>query len=260
MPSAHVHTCGRAHSSRFVCVCVYVCSLWICTADTHVIQMPAHEMHIYRIEILSYWLCKLCGERWHFACVFSRVCSLAHRVVAHRWFTETRPQWRVSPSSGWVCVYVVLFAQELQRDALMASTAAGSACGSTIDSSELRFVDIAHPRFRKDTHTHTHVQVFLAPAWCANRRETRAVAWLVRTIIISLFSVCWTVRDGDTVKHYRIRQLDEGGFFIARRTTFRWVLVQTYFLRLWVVYILWIQQGTVFNHVKKTSKKKYVYK
>jgi hypothetical protein len=32
---------------------------------------------------------------------------------------------------------------------------------------------------------------------------------------------CVTVRDGDTVKHYRIRQLDEGGFFIARRTTFR---------------------------------------
>lgn len=34
---------------------------------------------------------------------------------------------------------------------------------------------------------------------------------------------CWllTVRDGDTVKHYRIRQLDEGGFFIARRVTFR---------------------------------------
>lgn len=31
------------------------------------------------------------------------------------------------------------------------------------------------------------------------------------------------VRDGDTVKHYRIRQLDEGGFFIARRTTFRFV-------------------------------------
>lgn len=30
-----------------------------------------------------------------------------------------------------------------------------------------------------------------------------------------------SVRDGDTVKHYRIRQLDEGGFFITRRTTFR---------------------------------------
>lgn len=30
-----------------------------------------------------------------------------------------------------------------------------------------------------------------------------------------------SVRDGDTVKHYRIRPLDEGGFYIARRTTFR---------------------------------------
>ncbi|XP_002742020.1 tyrosine-protein kinase Src42A-like [Saccoglossus kowalevskii] len=29
-----------------------------------------------------------------------------------------------------------------------------------------------------------------------------------------------SVRDGDTVKHYRIRQLDEGGYFIARRCTF----------------------------------------
>lgn len=40
----------------------------------------------------------------------------------------------------------------------------------------------------------------------------------------------FSVRDGDTVKHYRIRQLDEGGFFIARRTTFRTLqeLVQHY--------------------------------
>ncbi|KAJ8033873.1 Tyrosine-protein kinase Src42A [Holothuria leucospilota] len=29
-----------------------------------------------------------------------------------------------------------------------------------------------------------------------------------------------SVRDGDTIKHYRIRQLDEGGFFIARRCAF----------------------------------------
>ena len=36
-----------------------------------------------------------------------------------------------------------------------------------------------------------------------------------------LMLYCGAVRDGDTVKHYRIRQLDEGGFFIARRTTFR---------------------------------------
>lgn len=35
------------------------------------------------------------------------------------------------------------------------------------------------------------------------------------------FLILLAVRDGDTVKHYRIRQLDEGGFFIARRTTFR---------------------------------------
>lgn len=38
-------------------------------------------------------------------------------------------------------------------------------------------------------------------------------------ITISCFH--FSVRDGDTVKHYRIRQLDEGGFFISRRTTFR---------------------------------------
>lgn len=30
-----------------------------------------------------------------------------------------------------------------------------------------------------------------------------------------------SVRDGDTAKHYRIRQLNDGGFFIARRTPFR---------------------------------------
>ncbi len=29
-----------------------------------------------------------------------------------------------------------------------------------------------------------------------------------------------SLRDGDTVKHYRIRQLDQGGYFIARRSTF----------------------------------------
>lgn len=39
--------------------------------------------------------------------------------------------------------------------------------------------------------------------------------------IKSILFFIFTVRDGDTVKHYRIRQLDEGGFFIARRVTFR---------------------------------------
>ncbi|KRX42715.1 Tyrosine-protein kinase Src42A [Trichinella murrelli] len=36
-------------------------------------------------------------------------------------------------------------------------------------------------------------------------------------VFLSVFSV----RDGDSVKHYRIRQMDNGGYFIARRITFR---------------------------------------
>lgn len=34
------------------------------------------------------------------------------------------------------------------------------------------------------------------------------------------FSFLRSVRDNDTVKHYRIRQGDDGRFFIARRITF----------------------------------------
>jgi len=41
------------------------------------------------------------------------------------------------------------------------------------------------------------------------------------TVRLRHIQCVFTVRDGDTVKHYRIRQLDEGGFFIARRATFR---------------------------------------
>jgi len=29
-----------------------------------------------------------------------------------------------------------------------------------------------------------------------------------------------SVRDNDSIKHYRIRQIDDGRFYIARRTTF----------------------------------------
>lgn len=43
----------------------------------------------------------------------------------------------------------------------------------------------------------------------------------INQLLLSFHSLSRAVRDGDTVKHYRIRQLDEGGFFIARRTTFR---------------------------------------
>lgn len=58
-------------------------------------------------------------------------------------------------------------------------------------------------------------------------KELESIMNIVYISCVSLHSlcmcvcVCVTVRDGDTVKHYRIRQLDEGGFFIARRTTFR---------------------------------------
>ena len=30
-----------------------------------------------------------------------------------------------------------------------------------------------------------------------------------------------SIRDGEGIKHYRIRKLDEGGYFIASRITFR---------------------------------------
>lgn len=53
--------------------------------------------------------------------------------------------------------------------------------------------------------------------------KLRSFLILIEKLIIMLIIRFFfnSVRDGDTVKHYRIRQLDEGGFFIARRTTFR---------------------------------------
>ncbi|XP_075560560.1 tyrosine-protein kinase Src42A isoform X2 [Dermacentor variabilis] len=54
--------------------------------------------------------------------------------------------------------------------------------------------------------------------------ENEHGAFLVRDSESRRNDFSLSVRDGDTVKHYRIRQLDEGGFFIARRTTFRTLL------------------------------------
>jgi len=51
--------------------------------------------------------------------------------------------------------------------------------------------------------------------------ENEHGAYLIRDSESRRNDYSLSVRDGDTVKHYRIRQLDEGGFFIARRTTFR---------------------------------------
>ena len=49
-------------------------------------------------------------------------------------------------------------------------------------------------------------------------------------LILIVNCIVLTVRYGDIVRHYRIRQLDEGGFFIERRTTFQTLqeLVQHY--------------------------------
>lgn len=54
--------------------------------------------------------------------------------------------------------------------------------------------------------------------------DTDTLLALNGLFLLIFFFVVIPVRDGDTVKHYRIRQLDEGGFFIARRTTFRYGL------------------------------------
>ncbi|XP_022645421.1 tyrosine-protein kinase Src42A-like isoform X3 [Varroa jacobsoni] len=51
--------------------------------------------------------------------------------------------------------------------------------------------------------------------------ENEHGAYLIRDSESRRNDYSLSVRDGDSVKHYRIRQLDEGGFFIARRTTFR---------------------------------------
>jgi len=55
--------------------------------------------------------------------------------------------------------------------------------------------------------------------------------YLMLVLIYILHAMLWNnelrcdygfvvVRDGDTVKHYRVRKLDDGSFFIARRVTF----------------------------------------
>ncbi|KAK6179772.1 hypothetical protein SNE40_012057 [Patella caerulea] len=51
--------------------------------------------------------------------------------------------------------------------------------------------------------------------------ENEHGAYLIRDSESRRNDYSLSVRDGDTVKHYRIRQLDEGGFFIARRVTFK---------------------------------------
>lgn len=198
----------------------------------HVLLMPEYKMHIYRIEIIRYWLC-VCVWTCVLICWLARrATSMIHRrngvvffslctCVIVRGTVEHRLQ--VSVRLTRVCLYVrmrVLFAQEWMRCTNGLGQPSGWANGSTtIDSSECRCWYCAP--------AHRHAGVLcgcVCECVCVLCKQWRLeFAWLVWTILISLFPA--TVRDGDTVKHYRIRQLDEGGFFIARRTTFRWVFL-----------------------------------
>ena len=45
--------------------------------------------------------------------------------------------------------------------------------------------------------------------------------FLVRTSSSQKNSLSLSIRDGEGIKHYRIRKLDDGGYFIASRITFR---------------------------------------
>lgn len=45
--------------------------------------------------------------------------------------------------------------------------------------------------------------------------------FLVRMSSSQKNSLSLSIRDGEGIKHYRIRKLDEGGYFIASRITFK---------------------------------------
>ena len=53
------------------------------------------------------------------------------------------------------------------------------------------------------------------------RPENPNGAFLLRTSMTQKNSLSLSLRDVDTVKHYRIRRLDDGGYYIASRITFR---------------------------------------
>lgn len=52
-------------------------------------------------------------------------------------------------------------------------------------------------------------------------QDGRAGAFLIRESETRPGDFSMSVRDGNDVKHYRIRKLDDGGFYIARRVSFR---------------------------------------
>ncbi len=50
--------------------------------------------------------------------------------------------------------------------------------------------------------------------------------FLIRTSSSQKNSLSLSIKDGEGIKHYRIRKLDEGGYFIASRVTFRTLVVR----------------------------------
>ena len=56
--------------------------------------------------------------------------------------------------------------------------------------------------------------------------------FLVRTSSSQKNSLSLSLRDGEGIKHYRIRRLDDGGYFIASRRTFQTLRVSLQ-LSLW---------------------------
>ena len=75
-----------------------------------------------------------------------------------------------------------------------------------------------------NSHTHTHSWFFgpikRAEAEKLLRAHLKRGTFLVRESESKPGDYSLSIQDGDTVKHYRIRRLDEGGFFITRRAVF----------------------------------------
>ena len=77
------------------------------------------------------------------------------------------------------------------------------------------------------THTHTHTyRWFFGPIKRAEAEKLLRInahkkgTYLIRESESKPGDYSLSIQDGDNVKHYRIRRLDEGGFFITRRAIF----------------------------------------
>ena len=58
-----------------------------------------------------------------------------------------------------------------------------------------------------------------AEKWLLNN-DSKSGTFLVRMSSSQKDSLSLSVRDGESVKHYRIRRFDDGGYYVASRATF----------------------------------------